>query len=50
MVIGMLDPYRNNLDTYAKQNVTAFAMELLPHVVTGTKYGRIVLASQPYRL
>ena len=46
MVIGMLDPYRNdNLDTYAKQNVTAFAMELLPRTLSRAQ-NMDVLSSQ----
>lgn len=46
MVIGMLDPYRNEqLDIYAKQNVTAFAMELLPRTLSRAQ-NMDVLSSQ----
>lgn len=46
MVIGMLDPYRNsNLDTYAQQGVTAYAMEMLPRTLSRAQ-NMDVLSSQ----
>ena len=46
IVIGMLDPYRNEqLDIYAKQNVTTFAMELLPRTLSRAQ-NMDVLSSQ----
>lgn len=46
IVIGMLDPYRNTqLDIYAKQGITAFAMELLPRTLSRAQ-NMDVLSSQ----
>ena len=46
IVVGMLDPYRNdNLDAYAKQGVTAYAMELLPRTLSRAQ-NMDVLSSQ----
>ncbi|MEC5211006.1 NAD(P) transhydrogenase subunit alpha [Psychrobacter sp. PL15] len=46
IVIGMLDPYRNTqLDAYAEQGVTAFAMELLPRTLSRAQ-NMDVLSSQ----
>lgn len=46
IVIGMLDPYRNTqLDTYAAQGVSAFAMELLPRTLSRAQ-NMDVLSSQ----
>lgn len=46
MVIGALDPYRNEqLDSYAQQGVTAFAMELLPRTLSRAQ-NMDVLSSQ----
>ena len=46
IVIGMLDPYRNDqLDNYAQQGVTAFAMELLPRTLSRAQ-NMDVLSSQ----
>lgn len=46
IVIGMLDPYRNeNLDNYATRGVTAFAMELLPRTLSRAQ-NMDVLSSQ----
>lgn len=46
IVIGMLDPYRNDqLDAYAKQGTTAFAMELLPRTLSRAQ-NMDVLSSQ----
>lgn len=46
MVVGMLDPYRNsNLDAYAQQGVTAFAMEMLPRTLSRAQ-NMDVLSSQ----
>lgn len=46
MVVGMLDPYRNEqLDAYAKGKITAFAMELLPRTLSRAQ-NMDVLSSQ----
>ncbi len=46
VVIGMLDPYRNNqLDRYAAKGATAFAMELLPRTLSRAQ-NMDVLSSQ----
>lgn len=46
IVIGMLDPYRNDqLDNYAQQGVTAYAMELLPRTLSRAQ-NMDVLSSQ----
>jgi NAD(P) transhydrogenase subunit alpha len=46
MVVGMLDPYRNtNLDAYAQQGVTAYAMEMLPRTLSRAQ-NMDVLSSQ----
>ena len=46
IVVGMLDPYRNeNLAHYAKQGVTAYAMELLPRTLSRAQ-NMDVLSSQ----
>ncbi len=46
IIIGMLDPYRNeNLDTYAAKGVTAYAMELLPRTLSRAQ-NMDVLSSQ----
>ena len=46
IVIGMLDPYRNNnLDNYATKGVTAYAMELLPRTLSRAQ-NMDVLSSQ----
>lgn len=46
IVVGMLDPYRNEqLDIYAKQGVTVFAMELLPRTLSRAQ-NMDVLSSQ----
>ncbi|MDO5769706.1 MAG: Re/Si-specific NAD(P)(+) transhydrogenase subunit alpha [Psychrobacter sp.] len=46
IVVGMLDPYRNdNLDAYAKQGVTVYAMELLPRTLSRAQ-NMDVLSSQ----
>ncbi|MUG31185.1 Re/Si-specific NAD(P)(+) transhydrogenase subunit alpha [Psychrobacter sanguinis] len=46
IVMGMLDPYRNDqLDNYAKQGTTAFAMELLPRTLSRAQ-NMDVLSSQ----
>lgn len=46
IVIGMLDPYRNTqLDIYAAQGVSAFAMELLPRTLSRAQ-NMDVLSSQ----
>ena len=46
MVVGMLDPYRNsNLDAYAQQGITAFAMEMLPRTLSRAQ-NMDVLSSQ----
>lgn len=46
IVVGMLDPYRNTqLDSYAAQGVTAFAMELLPRTLSRAQ-NMDVLSSQ----
>ncbi|MBU5616527.1 NAD(P) transhydrogenase subunit alpha [Psychrobacter sp. TAE2020] len=46
IVVGMLDPYRNtNLDSYATQGVTTFAMELLPRTLSRAQ-NMDVLSSQ----
>ena len=46
VVIGMLDPYRNDqLDNYAQQGVTAYAMELLPRTLSRAQ-NMDVLSSQ----
>lgn len=46
VVVGMLDPYRNdNLDRYAEQGVTAYAMELLPRTLSRAQ-NMDVLSSQ----
>lgn len=46
IVIGMLDPYRNDqLDNFAKQGTTAFAMELLPRTLSRAQ-NMDVLSSQ----
>lgn len=46
IVIGMLDPYRNDqLENYAQQGVTAYAMELLPRTLSRAQ-NMDVLSSQ----
>lgn len=46
VVVGMLDPYRNQqLDSYAQKNATAFAMELLPRTLSRAQ-NMDVLSSQ----
>ena len=46
VVIGMLDPYRNEqLESYANQGVSAFAMELLPRTLSRAQ-NMDVLSSQ----
>lgn len=46
VVIGMLNPYRNDqLDNYAQQGVTAYAMELLPRTLSRAQ-NMDVLSSQ----
>lgn len=46
LVVGMLDPYRNtNLDAYAQQGVSAFAMEMLPRTLSRAQ-NMDVLSSQ----
>lgn len=46
IVVGMLDPYRNeNLAHYAKRGVTAYAMELLPRTLSRAQ-NMDVLSSQ----
>lgn len=46
IVIGMLDPYRNDqLNNYAQQGVTAYAMELLPRTLSRAQ-NMDVLSSQ----
>ncbi|MCC3346372.1 Re/Si-specific NAD(P)(+) transhydrogenase subunit alpha [Psychrobacter sanguinis] len=46
IVIGMLDPYRNDqLDNFAQQGVTAYAMELLPRTLSRAQ-NMDVLSSQ----
>jgi NAD/NADP transhydrogenase alpha subunit len=51
-VVGMFDPYRNTeLDQFASQNVSAFALELLPRtLISCAKHGRTFISSQPFRL
>ncbi len=46
IVVGMLDPYRNeNLDSYAAKGATVFAMELLPRTLSRAQ-NMDVLSSQ----
>ena len=52
VLIGMLEPYRNRdqVEAYAEQGLTAFAMELMPRITRAQTHGRAVLAGQPRRL